>query len=176
MPPRFVTVRFVAGKYGPRNNFHWYIPHDKGPFKCCRMSWLRNFSFNVPSPGFFSSPVPTKLTKGDIELVGCPRKHLCQVAKLHGGSLRSKPANMHVRGFWNWPIFVTILEPQKKLKNKGAIIFYVCKGGDQKKLATGNHRQTPPPLPVKNDNSLTLGCPKNRTFFCIKLFFCPIVL
>ncbi len=32
--------------------------------------------------------------------------------------------------------------------------FYVCKGGgDQNKLATGHHKQTPP-LPVKNDSSL----------------------
>ena len=35
----------------------------------------------------------------------------------------------------------------------GPNFFYVCKGGDQKKLATGHHRQTPP-LPVKNDSSL----------------------
>ena len=31
-----------------KDHFRWYIPHDKGPFKFCWRSWLRNFSFETP--------------------------------------------------------------------------------------------------------------------------------
>ncbi len=43
-------------------NFHQYIPHDKSPFKFCRTSWLRHFSFETP-PGdqLFIRPVHTGL-------------------------------------------------------------------------------------------------------------------
>ncbi len=37
----------------------------------------------------------------------------------------------------------------------GPEFFYVCQGGDQKKLVTGHHKETAP-LPVKNDSSLKI--------------------
>ena len=53
---------------------------------------------------------------------------------------------------------------------RGGPKFCACKGGGQKKLATGDHKQTPP-LPVKYDSSLIVHY-QQRWSWTVRLILC----
>ena len=49
------------------HNFHRYIPHDKGPFKFCRTSWLLHFSFKTPPPGHYLRDITTVICCVEVQ-------------------------------------------------------------------------------------------------------------
>ena len=54
-------------KVWKRYNFHRYIPRDEGNFKFCRMSWLRNVSFETPLPP--RGLTHTTVTSGNVSVI-----------------------------------------------------------------------------------------------------------